>query len=227
MPTGSGGPPSLLSKGYWTPGGVKLTTHLLLLPRKKCMALYLHLEYVFMACAYLSPGTTSRLPYLSHVLSWTARTLGSCGRVPLEAWPTSASFCVVLSCVGRGLAVGRSPLQGTLPICLIGFIVSEVNSESEQPRGPNLWSVQQQEPHNIGVKAKVSLCLTKYRTTKTSALDGGKWSVSRPGRIIAVTQWTGSRVDPRSHLVRWRISAHAAEARVDTSRFWKELKWIR
>jgi len=38
------------------------------------------------------------------------------------------------------------------------------------------------------VKVKVSLCLTKHHAMKahslTSALDGGKWSDSLPGRFI-------------------------------------------
>jgi hypothetical protein len=42
---------------------------------------------------------------LRHVLSSTARTLGSWVRLPLEAW-MSAFFCVVLLCVGRGVASG-------------------------------------------------------------------------------------------------------------------------
>jgi hypothetical protein len=48
---------------------------------------------------------------------------------PLEHWDrrfescfghgcVSAYFCVVLSCVGRGLASGWSPVQGVLPKCL-------------------------------------------------------------------------------------------------------------
>jgi hypothetical protein len=44
----------------------------------------------------------------------------------------SAFFCVVLSCVRRGLVMDRSPIQGVLRKCLNGFIVSEVSSESEQ-----------------------------------------------------------------------------------------------
>jgi len=43
----------------------------------------------------------------------------------------SALFCVVLSCVGTGLVVGRSPIQGVPTKCLNEFIVSEVNPESE------------------------------------------------------------------------------------------------
>jgi hypothetical protein len=49
----------------------------------------------------------------------------------------SSFFCSMLSCVGRGFAMGRSPVQGVLPKCLIGFIVSEVNSESEKARRLN------------------------------------------------------------------------------------------
>jgi hypothetical protein len=44
--------------------------------------------------------------------------------------------CVDLSCLGRGLAMARSLVQGILQKCLKRFIVSEVNSESEQIRGP-------------------------------------------------------------------------------------------
>jgi hypothetical protein len=40
----------------------------------------------------------------------------------------SALFYVVFSCVGRGLAISRSHVQGILPKCLNGFIASEVNS---------------------------------------------------------------------------------------------------
>jgi hypothetical protein len=43
-------------------------------------------------------------------------------------------LCVVLSCVGRGLAICRSPVQGILPKCLNGFIVTEVNSEKRTIR---------------------------------------------------------------------------------------------
>jgi hypothetical protein len=73
---------------------------------------------------------------------------GACGTGPLEHWYRGfesrsrhgymcAFFCVVLSCVDRGLAVGRSPVQGVLPKCLKEFIVSEVNSALEQAREPN------------------------------------------------------------------------------------------
>jgi hypothetical protein len=43
-----------------------------------------------------------------------------------------AFYCVVLSCVGRGLAMGRSVCPEVLPKCLNGFTVSEVNSETDQ-----------------------------------------------------------------------------------------------
>jgi len=36
----------------------------------------------------------------------------------------------MLSCAGRSLAMGRSPIQGVLQKYPNGFIVSEVNSES-------------------------------------------------------------------------------------------------
>jgi len=43
----------------------------------------------------------------------------------------SAFMCVVLSCIGNGLAIGRSPIQGVIPRCLDKFVVPEINSESE------------------------------------------------------------------------------------------------
>jgi hypothetical protein len=49
--------------------------------------------------------------------------------------------------------MGRSPVQGIAPKRLIGFIVSEVNSESEQIRGSNAWGVlqqQQQQQREVG-----------------------------------------------------------------------------
>jgi hypothetical protein len=50
-------------------------------------------------------------------------------------------ICVVLSCVGTGLGMSRSPVQGVLPKCLKGFIVSAVKSELEEVRGPNPWNI--------------------------------------------------------------------------------------
>jgi len=42
-----------------------------------------------------------------------------------------------MSCVGRGLAMGRSAVQGFPPECLNLFMVSEVRSASEEAKGPN------------------------------------------------------------------------------------------
>jgi hypothetical protein len=49
----------------------------------------------------------------------------------------SLSLSIILSCVGTGLAMGRSPIQGAVPICLQVLTVPKVNSESEFSRGPN------------------------------------------------------------------------------------------
>jgi len=43
-------------------------------------------------------------------------------------------FCVVLSSVHRCFQMSRFPVQGVLPKCLNGFIVSKVISESEKGR---------------------------------------------------------------------------------------------
>jgi hypothetical protein len=52
---------------------------------------------------------------LKNELSSPARTLGLCVRIPLEAWMSVCvySVCVVL-CVGSGLAMCWSPVQGVL-----------------------------------------------------------------------------------------------------------------
>jgi hypothetical protein len=47
----------------------------------------------------------------------------------------TAFFCFVLSCVGRGLAMGRFPVQKVLSKYLKGFIVSKENSELKEARG--------------------------------------------------------------------------------------------
>jgi hypothetical protein len=49
----------------------------------------------------------------------------------------SAFFSVVLLYVDRGLATGRSPVQGVLSKYLKGFVVSQVNSDSGKVTGPN------------------------------------------------------------------------------------------
>jgi hypothetical protein len=43
---------------------------------------------------------------------------------------------VVLFSSGGAFAMDLSPVQGALQHCRRGFIVSEVNSESEQAKGP-------------------------------------------------------------------------------------------
>jgi hypothetical protein len=68
------------------------------------------------------------------------------------------------------------------------------------------------------IKVKLSLCLTKYHAMKTywewryssthsltSALDGGEWSASRPGRFTLmerapITHWIGGWVGSRAIL---------------------------
>jgi hypothetical protein len=49
---------------------------------------------------------------------------------------SSPFSCVVLSCVGKGLVIGRSPIQGVLPKCLKEFIVSKFISNQNRPEGP-------------------------------------------------------------------------------------------
>jgi hypothetical protein len=61
-------------------------------------------------------------------------------------------------------------------------------------------------PDKVGkIKVKLSLCLTKHHAVKvyslTSALDGGEWSASHPGRFTPRerapgTHWIGGCVGP-------------------------------
>jgi hypothetical protein len=76
---------------------------------------------------------------LRHVLSSTVQHW-DCGFVFRSRHGCKSSFfCVVLSCVGRGLALGWSPIQGDLPN-VYRFVNSEkLNSESEQAMRPNPW----------------------------------------------------------------------------------------
>jgi hypothetical protein len=64
----------------------------------------------------LNMCSLSQWPHgVKHELSSSARMLGSWGRIPLEEWISMCVCCVfVLSCVGRGLATGWSPVQGAL-----------------------------------------------------------------------------------------------------------------
>jgi hypothetical protein len=78
-----------------------------------------------------------QLIFVSLIARFSAAPCISLG--PVEHWDCgfesqsrrcsiSAFFCVVLSCVGRGLATDRFNVQGDLPRCLNGFTVSEINS---------------------------------------------------------------------------------------------------
>jgi len=49
----------------------------------------------------------------------------------------------MLSCVGRCLGMGRSPVHGVLPKCLKGLTASGVNCESERATGANPWNLEQ------------------------------------------------------------------------------------
>jgi hypothetical protein len=87
------------------------------------------------------------------------------------------------------------------------------------------------------VKVKLPLRLTKHHILKTygrvevqlhafltSALDGGEWSRSRPGRFIpgeraSDINWIGVWVSPRSSLERWRAEKFSVPDRKRTPVF--------
>jgi hypothetical protein len=60
----------------------------------------------------------------------------------------------LLPCIGRGLADGRSPVQGVLSKFLQEIIVSEVNSHVEHAGWPNPWNVQASKQTNKQTKRR-------------------------------------------------------------------------
>jgi hypothetical protein len=87
-------------------GGLSLLTHGWGFPRTcapVCLTPCSTQIYLLTANAILS-HRFHWLCGLRCVSFWSARTLGSWARILFEAF-----FCVVLSCVGRGFAIGRSP----------------------------------------------------------------------------------------------------------------------
>jgi hypothetical protein len=57
---------------------------------------------------------------------------GIVGSNPTRRMDEISHFCVVLSRIRRGLAMGLSPVQRVLPKCRRGFTVSDVHSDLEQ-----------------------------------------------------------------------------------------------
>jgi hypothetical protein len=85
-------------------------------------------------------GLSQRPSGLRHVLSEDARSLGLCVRIPLEAWTCVRVFlCCVILCIGRGLASGRSPIQGVYQLSSRFISFRKINSEPEQAKRPNPW----------------------------------------------------------------------------------------
>jgi hypothetical protein len=85
------------------------------------------------------------------------------GSNPALRW--TAFFCVVLSCVGRGLEMGRYPVERVLPKRLKGFITSEVHSESGEITRTNRETNNYESVgfifymHPPKLKVMLSLCL--------------------------------------------------------------------
>jgi hypothetical protein len=70
---------------------------------------------------------------LRHEPSSPARILGSWVRTPFKEWMSVCVYSVfVLSCVGSGLAIGRSPFQGVLST------VYRINKLKKRPRSEGL-----------------------------------------------------------------------------------------
>jgi hypothetical protein len=104
-----------------------------------------------------------------------------------------------------------------LPVWLMKFSVTQRRGYQQQQQ--NVLSIISHINQLLWfVKVKLSLCLTKHRAKRrigqwryssthsfTSALEGVKWSVSRPGRFIPRerapgTHWVGGWVVPRAVL---------------------------
>lgn len=74
-------------------------------------------------------------------MTCTSRTLGLWVRIQFETSKTSAILCVVMSCAGTDLTMGRSSVQEVLPKRQNVFIISEVNSQSKQTHGLKVFNV--------------------------------------------------------------------------------------
>jgi hypothetical protein len=53
---------------------------------------------------------------------------------PVQGMDTCPRLCVLLSCLGRCLAMDRFPFRRVQPKCLKGFVVLKVNLHSVQAR---------------------------------------------------------------------------------------------
>jgi hypothetical protein len=73
---------------------------------------------------------------LRWVRFWTAWKLGSCVRIPLEAWNCVCFFLCCASLCRQRPSDGPIPFKVNLPKYIKWFTASEVNSETEQARGP-------------------------------------------------------------------------------------------
>jgi hypothetical protein len=92
--------------------------------------LYYKIKGEFGFCLYLS---TSELPGSHNEFSSNNdMNFSTCGsETHSRHGYVSSFFCVVLSCVGRGLVSGRSPVQGVLPTVQEIHKFQKINSELE------------------------------------------------------------------------------------------------
>jgi len=94
---------------------------------------------------------------LRHVQSSSTWTLGSCVQILLETWMCVYTFfCIVLSCVGSGLAMDWSPVQGVLPNVqkwIHKFQKSNYELEKARGHNPNLLL-------DVGVKVQFQTVYT-------------------------------------------------------------------
>jgi hypothetical protein len=107
---------------------------------------------------------------LRHEINSPVRTLGSWVWIPIGAWISVCVFVCVLHCVGSGLVTGWSPVQGFLPtVCKINK--THIYSEWEKARKRN--------PSTMKTYGRAEVELHVFLI---SALNGGEWSPSHPGR---------------------------------------------
>jgi hypothetical protein len=79
-----------------------------------------------------------------------------------------SAFLFMLSCVGRGLEMGRSPAQGVPSRCLNGFMVWEVSSEWELLHEAN----NKQQFHEIDVAEGQMSSVSYFVYVRSSQWNG-------------------------------------------------------
>jgi len=122
---------------------------------------------------------------LQYVLSLVNWTRGLWYEIPLEAWMCVHIFlhCVAL-CVGRGLALGWSPVQGVLPT------LQKINLDQNRPRGIILEKMMNKWFTVVSFPFKIIPIFSQTNVTETS---GFSWT-------FLLCEWV------RTHSKEWQTA---------------------